>query len=180
MLEPGVYLFGFWAIFTLLTFVIVRDIAAPVMFVHAGTGVYFSDLYFQSYTSEIYLTFALLVICATLISFLYVGTKVEKQYDNGPLNASIQADHRISYVIWIATLPAIFGQLYMIYMFGGISGYVCAAKWGTKFFHGLGPLKTLIATYAPISLLFFAIIMNLRCSRFLKMSLVYTFLYLLS
>ena len=40
-------------------------------------------------------------------------------------------------------------------MFDGLPSYLVAAKHGTKYFHGLGPLKTLIGTYYPISLFYF-------------------------
>ena len=108
-----------------------------------------------------------------------LGKNINRPIINIQLDVPAKVNKKISFLLWMATLPAILGQLYMIHMFGGISGYVVAAKWGTKYFHGLGPLKTLIATYSPISLLFFAIIMNFRCSRYLKLfqsTLLYSFL----
>ena len=77
MLEIGTLPFCILGDLYSLNHVIVRDIAAPVMFVHAGVGVYFSDLYFRNYSFEIYFIFLLLVIRADAVSFIYFGKKYQ-------------------------------------------------------------------------------------------------------
>ena len=94
MLEIGTLLFVFWAISTLLTYVIVRDIAAPVMFVHAGVGVYFSDLYFRNYSFEIYFIFLLLVIVPTVVSFIYFGKNINRPIINIQLDVPAKVNKK--------------------------------------------------------------------------------------
>jgi len=50
-------------------------------------------------------------------------------------------------------------------MFGGLEGYMIAAKYGTREFHGLGPIKSIISTYYPVSIFYFAYVIKNTNSR---------------
>ena len=166
MTDEGIIYFIIWCLSTTICFINSKDIAAPIMFVCAALGVYFSEIFFINYRFEIDFFYILVCLFVALLSFVYVGRKSRFVPVNlngrGHLKFS---SSKIDLNIWIVSLPAILGQIYMIQMFDGFAGYLVAAKMGTKYFHGLGPLKSIIATYHPVFLFYFALVINRVNSR---------------
>ena len=114
---------------------------------------YYSDLLISDYIIEIHISYWLILFTLMLVSFAY-PRKINQYFPNRLYSAehpkslhtrNIKRDYT-TILFWIASLPAILAQIYMIQMFDGLPGYVVAAKWGTKFFHGLGPLKYIQST----------------------------------
>jgi oligosaccharide repeat unit polymerase len=128
------------------------------MFSVVALGVFFSDIFISDYPIEIVLIYLLLCITVVLVSFVYTKRKIPNY--RASLRAPTLNISGASVVLWCLSLPAIAAQLYFIYLFGGLDGYITAAKHGTKNFWGLGPLKTLVTTFYSINLLYFGLLIN--------------------
>jgi oligosaccharide repeat unit polymerase len=173
MTITGVYLFIFWIAATCAALAIIRDLAAPQLMFCAALGVFFSDIFVTEYDIYVYgiYVISLLVVLASCVynrDGLYLssqrspGKSVKLNNDDHSKQDNI--DIR-SGLLWIASIPAIISMVYMVYIFGGFASYLIAAKHGTKYFYGLGPLKVLITTFYPISLYYFALLISRRRSR---------------
>lgn len=157
----GFTLFIIWVLCTSVCLINSRDIASPVMFVCASLGVYFSDLFFIDYRIEILFLYILFCCITAFLSFTYFSeTKPTNLSNSNKRYFHSYQSSRTDIMIWLLSIVPILSQLYMVQKFGGFGNYIVAAKWGTKYFHGLGPLKTVNALYYPISLAYFAIFIN--------------------
>jgi hypothetical protein len=161
MTTIGLTLFIVWVVCTFVCLINSRDIASPVMFVCASLGVYFSHLFFIDYRIEVIFLYILICCITAFLSFFYLFEgKLAYCSNSDKTFFHSHQTARADLIIWTLSIVPILSQLYMVQMFGGIESYVIAAKWGTKNFHGLGPLKTLNALYYPMSLSYFAIFIN--------------------
>jgi oligosaccharide repeat unit polymerase len=59
--------------------------------------------------------------------------------------------------IWLASLPAIGAQIYIVQLFGGIQGYINVIGDRVIELRGLGPAKTLVSTVVVLSLVYFSV-----------------------
>lgn len=161
--EIGLVLFFFWNITALTCFIYTKDIASPLMLTIAGVGVYFSDIFISYYRFEIVTIYVLILLSIILICFMCYSKKGNQNQENSAYGI-VKTNHlKFSTVLlWLISIPSIIAQVYLVLKFGGFDGYIPAAKMGTKYFHGLGPLKTIISTYFPISLFYFAMLI---CSK---------------
>ena len=67
--------------------------------------------------------------------------------------------------VWLATLPAIAAQIYIVQLFGGIEGYI--SMFGNRVieFRGLGWAKTLMSTVVALNLIYFGVGLTRRRSK---------------
>jgi len=150
----GTYLLIFWFIVTGLSLRLTRDIAAPQLLYCAAFGFFFFSIFIEKHSIYLYLVYVSSLLIVLASCFLYNTSSSSRN----KIQLKNQANFKVpAAAIWFLSLPAILGMLYMIEMFGGLSSYIVAAQHGTKSFWGMGPLKTIIATYYPLSLYYFAL-----------------------
>mgnify|MGYP000926043327 CR=1 FL=1 len=167
ILELGYVAILLWPLMVGICYANSRDIASPTLMVGASAGVYYSDLLISDYIIEIHIAYWCILFTLILASFAY-RKRITRYFPNSlhsveqhkPFHTgNIKRDYT-TILFWVASLPAVLSQIYMIQMFDGFAGYVFAAKRGTEFFHGLGPLKSIIASYYPISFFYFALVIR--------------------
>jgi hypothetical protein len=162
MTEVGLLIFLIWCVSVTFVFFVTRDIASPQMMFMASLGVFFSDIFFSQYNLYIYAIYILLlfiVLLTTVIYFQYTPKNHNFHYDLHK-NKQVNAPYFSLSIFWILSLPAIIANIYLINMFGGLEGYMMAAKYGTREFHGLGIIKSIISTYYPVSIFYFAYVIK--------------------
>ncbi|HEX3848254.1 MAG TPA: O-antigen polymerase [Steroidobacteraceae bacterium] len=59
--------------------------------------------------------------------------------------------------IWVASLPAIAAQIYIVHLFDGIQGYINMIGNRVLETRGLGPAKTVVSTISILNLMYFAV-----------------------
>ena len=161
MTDFGIFLFLFWLVICLFVFAITRDIASPPMMFLACLGSFFSDIFFTNYSdaiNAIYLIILMIILLSTIV-YVIKYKKMVSSYNKDKVSLyrqDIKKQKSLFILFWFLSLPSIVGQFYMIYMFGGVTNFLIAAQFGTREFHGLGPIKTIISTYYPVGLFYFA------------------------
>lgn len=164
----GTYLLILWSIVTFTSWRLTRDIASPQMMFCASLFVFFFDIFLSQHSIYMYGTYILSLLIVLISSFFNQPRLFETQLTQNKFifnkdQLKPEPDYKLPKIaIWLMSIPSILSMLYMINMFGGIEGYIVAAQHGTKFFYGLGPLKTMISTLYPISLYYFALLISKR------------------
>jgi len=134
-----------------------RDVAAPPLLFCAAAGLFFSDVFFSQYPNTIYLIYGLILFAIWAASQVYGfpnGTRrTHSQLTNQDLLSSLKIP---TATLWLLSLPGLLANIKLVQMFGGPIEYLMAAKYGTRNFYGLGPIKTAISTIYPIGLCYFA------------------------
>ena len=162
MTDIGFLLFLAWFITSFLVFIITKDIVSPAMLFVGSLGVFFSDIFFTEYSVYIYITYINILLIIAVSTIVYVDKYNLLYFSNDKQNIvkspvkNLIAEKTPSKLFWILSSPSIIAQLYMINKFGGFTGFLVAAQFGTREFHGLGPIKTIISTYYPVALFYYA------------------------
>ena len=150
----GTYMLIFWFVVTGLSLRLTRDIAAPQLLYCAALGFFFFSIFIEDHTIYMYFVYVSSLLIVLASCFLNNASNSSKKM----LKLNNRANLKVPVIsIWFLSFPAILGMLYMIEMFGGLGSYIIAAQHGTKSFWGMGPLKTIVATYYPLSLYYFAL-----------------------
>ena len=126
MTEIGSFIFLAWATCTTIALFNCRDIAAPVMFVLAALGFFFSGLFFRQYSDSIIFLYLATLIIVTSISFLYYVSRRTQQ--SIEVSRSSEPIKYSQILLWLFSMPALLAQLYMFFLFGGSSGYLEALQ----------------------------------------------------
>lgn len=163
----GINLILLWIFVTSFTWYLTKDIASPQMMFCAALFVFFFDIFITEYSIYLYSIYAVSLLIILVSSFFnqpkfFTNTKYRKINNKKEI-----IEYKLPKIsLWLMSLPSILAMLYMINMFGGIESYIVAAQHGTKNFHGLGPLKTIIGTFYPISLYYYALLIAKKRSSF--------------
>jgi oligosaccharide repeat unit polymerase len=173
MTDIGVIIFAVILILSLIILKSTKDIVAPPMIMLGISFIYFLDIFFSDYQFNVYVIYVLILLI--ILSSLIPYSSIRKKTKFFPLKNSYILPKTSFSVFWILTIPAVLAQIYMIQMFGGIIDFSIAAKHGTKNFAGLGILKSLITTYYPISLVYYAYLINGKTTFFSKVLYVVHF-----
>ena len=78
--------------------------------------------------------------------------------------AGIARERNVTFWIWLASLPAIAAQIYVVQSFNGLEGYINVIGNRVIELRGLGWAKTLIATVVVLNLIYFAVGLTRRRS----------------
>jgi hypothetical protein len=170
--EVGYCLIILLCIFIVWAVYMGKDLASPQLFFFAALGVFWFDIFLVQQTVYIYLIYVISLIVVFSSCFYNSRSGIITQqppeerlvaHSLTPKNNG-RRDLRPG-ILWLASLPSLVGTVYLIYLSGSLIEYVADAKYGTRNFAGLGPLKAIIATFYPISLYYFAVLINESRSR---------------
>lgn len=162
----GIYLLLIWLIVTFISLRLTRDIASPQLMFCASLFFFFFDIFLTEHSIYMYGIYIISLLIILASSFINQPQQVlkgkfpeSKSYPSSQLFS--MPNYKIPVVlIWLASLPSILAMIYLIIKFDGIFSYIVAAQHGTKSFAGMGPLKTIISTFYPISLYYFALLIS--------------------
>lgn len=158
MTDIGVFFLVLISILSLMLLKFTKDVVSPSMLMLGLSFIFFFDIYITDYQSEVYYIYLLILL---LIFSSIIPYQINRKKTNFIARKNSFILPKTSFLVfWILSIPAILAQIYFIQMFGGLIDFSLAAKHGTKNFAGLGVLKTLIATYYPISLVYYAYVIN--------------------
>lgn len=147
-----------WAMLFFYSVLITKDFFSPPVMFSGILGVFYADLFLNNHDLDL-LSIYLSMLCVVVIgSYPYI--KIFKIKSVKSQNNIINTIHFPAMRLWILAVPAIVCQLYMIFDFGGLAGYLIAAKFGTREFYGLGPLKTIISSIYPLGMISFCYYIN--------------------
>ncbi|MDA8649867.1 oligosaccharide repeat unit polymerase [Alphaproteobacteria bacterium] len=170
--EAGVFLFLLWCFATCSLVHITRDLASPPLMYLAVLGFFWGEIFVTEQNTYIYALYVLsiLIVCVSSLTLqLHSGSQrtISLSYEASKSSDSRNfSDSKLNTLtLWVVSIPALICIMYLIQMFGGLVGYLAAAQHGTKYFHGLGPLKVLISTLYPVSLFYFAVLIQKSRSR---------------
>jgi oligosaccharide repeat unit polymerase len=79
---------------------------------------------------------------------------------------SSSKERNVAFWIWVASLPAIAAQVYIVHLFNGLEGYLNMIGNRVIEMRGLGWVKTLTATIVLLNLMYFGIGLTRRRSKF--------------
>ena len=106
----------------------------------------------------------LTILLSTIIPYFSIHRKCDSYANhNQSCNSkeSIKSLQKLpTLLFWIVSLPAILAMYYLINKFGGFDGYLVAAQFRTREFHGLGAIKSIISTYYVVNIFYFSYIIN--------------------
>ena len=168
MTDIGIFIFVIWALSIIFVYKASNDMASPQIMSMVVLGLFFSDIFFSKYDYYIYSIYIviILVILVSTIPYFFIHRKCNSYTDYNRifnLKESVKSLHKLklpALLFWIASLPAIFAMYYLINKFGGLDGYLMAAQFRTREFHGLGAIKSIISTYYVVNIFYFSYIIN--------------------
>ena len=157
MTEVGALLFLYWGITGVLTLIFVPDFFSPDKFILASLGFFFGDIFFSQYDNWVVL------IYFSLLTFLWWGVWISYKFRIGSYPGYRFRPNRISVdyrLFWILSIPPIIANVYMIYSFGGIVGYINSIAMREMEFKGMGILLVFLKMFPVINLVYFCHFIN--------------------
>ena len=162
MSDIGIFFFVIWALSIIFVYKANKDIASPQIIYMVIIGLFFSDIFFSKYDYYLYAIYVviILVVLISTAPYFFIHRKCSPYTDCRHicnLKDSIKGLHKPPLLLfWMVSLPAIFAMYYLINKFGGFEGYLAAAQFRTREFHGLGAIKTIISTYYVVNIFYFS------------------------
>ena len=155
MLDLNILAIVLWLLLFIFCAVVAKEVFTPPVMFSGLLGIFYLDLFVSSHEPEMFAVYIAMLIAVALGSYPYVRRKKRTHYRSG-IARDLESNRPIPMArIWIMAIPAVTAQLYMIFDFGGLAGYALAAKFGTREFAGMGPLKTIIASIYPLGIICF-------------------------
>jgi len=166
MTDIGISIFIIWALSIIFTYIVSKDMASPQIVFMTILGFFFSDIFFSNYHYYIYAIYIvmILVVLVSTIPYFFIHRKCDSYASYGStlkLKENIKRSQKLpTPLFWIVSFPGILAMYYLINKFGGLDGYLIAAQFRTREFHGLGAIKTIISTYYVVNIYYFSCIIN--------------------
>lgn len=150
------------ALFALLTN---RDIFSPGKFYLISFVLFYAgalDLP-EDYDLWLLVLLVLLIGIATIVLEAN-GTPAPAIHRVSRFDAAMVKERNVAFWIWLASLPAVAAQIYIVHFFNGIEGYINMIGNRVIELRGLGWAKTLAATIIVLNLIYFAVGLTRRRS----------------
>jgi oligosaccharide repeat unit polymerase len=174
----GFLAFTFWISTCAFAYVLIRDPLSPDKLMLSFVGLFFSAIFFETY-DFVYIFIFVCINIAILIGIL-IGTLIRKDrnlFQSQHTESYSKSDKFIKYsnysfkLLWVASAPALFAQLYLISIFGGVDGYINVIALRVVEFRGLGPLRVLINTFFIINVIYFSLMIACKNRNFWEWAL---------
>jgi hypothetical protein len=117
-------------------------------------GVFFAAIFFNPYDPLVYAVYMVILLSILISTAVFIRSTANLVSFRNALDPSDYAG--APRVLWVLSIPPVIAQLALVSHFGGLVEFLIAAKWGTREFWGMGPLKTIISTIYPLNLLYFS------------------------
>lgn len=179
----GIFLLAAWLCVVVLSFWVVRDIFSPDKLMLVALGVFFGGIFFDDYSLEISVVYALLLAAAMTVIVAFAP--ILRSAQSKPVARAPNRERGrngmplVSYgFFWLVSLPALAAQVGMIEHFGGIVGYVNILALSVVEFQGLGWLTSIIKTFSIIDLIYFSYLVTRR-KRTVSVTVIYVIHFLI-
>lgn len=151
-------------IFSILTN---RDLLSPGKFYLVSFVLFYAGALSSPDDYELWLLILLVLLVGVATVCLEAGARPMPSVHRVPgRRRNAPRERSVTFWIWLASLPAIAAQIYMIRFFNGIEGYINMIGNRVIELRGLGWAKTLIATIVVLNLIYFALGLTRSRSRF--------------
>ena len=147
------------------------DIFSPAKFFLLSFAVFHAGILFMTAQTELWmLVFIVLLVAYAVVlleeKYKFFYYKGQQDISGVVCTGTDICDDRLVWFLWMLSLPGLFSQAYMFYVFGGIEGFINSLAFRVVEWRGLGWAKTLISIMAPVNLVYFAIGLSKTRSRF--------------
>ncbi len=150
-----------WGLLFSYSVFIARDFFSPPVMFSGVLGVFYLDLFLNDHDLYIILIYISMLYVVALGTYPYIKN-FKFNFYGVVFNEFKYGEYIPTAKLWMLAAPAILGQLYLIWSFGGLFDYLIAAKFGTREFHGLGPVKTIISSIFPLGMISFCYYITLK------------------
>lgn len=157
MIALKIAIFLIFTTSVLLSISINKDVFSPSKWFLAYFAFYFSDIYISEYSIEMHFLVILIVFS------IFIGVFLDRSSVKYPvefLQDKKKTTLKVHFLFYLMLLVPVLAQIYIIYVFGGLSSYVGIIKMRVLEFRGLGPILTLIKLYSPIMLVYFGFLLS--------------------
>ena len=112
-----------------------KDIFSPSKFYLLFLTIYFLDVFISDQISYVYLVYSVYLLLGYIFVFIDKGNAISQ---GSPPPTFELKEGRVLLTIWLLTLVPVLAQLYLIFHFGGLIGYLFSIKTRVLDWHGLG------------------------------------------
>jgi hypothetical protein len=130
-----------------------RDLFSPAKFFLLNIVLFFGGAISSDLSSEVWIYISAIVVSGLIMLGMEKPPRGPEQTKTERCNGEKAPS---ALLLWACSLPGIIAQTYLIYLFGGLEGYVNIIGSRLAELRGLGALTTLTRTLQPINCLFFA------------------------
>jgi oligosaccharide repeat unit polymerase len=149
-------------LFSLLTN---RDVLSPGKFYLVSFVLFYVGALASPDNYELWLLILLVLLIGVATVCLEANARPAPAVHHvSPVRAGTAKERNVAFWIWLASLPAIAAQIYIVQMFNGIEGYINVIGNRVIELRGLGWAKSLIATVVVLNLIYFAVGLTRRRS----------------
>jgi len=139
-----------------MCFLVNKDPLSPDKLFFVNCGIYFASLFYDNENVKIHLIFIGICVAAFLGSCLaFRGAAVKNKYKKEECVKKQTFPFFPVTKIWVASIPALFCQYYLLNRFGSFGDYVKAVTLSEKEFAGLGILIWTIKSFSICNIIYF-------------------------
>ena len=149
-----------------LAFLTNRDMFSPGKFYLVSFAMFYAGALASPGDYELWMLMLLVLLIGVATVCLEAGAARRIPRAAQPPDGSPSRARNVAFWIWLASLPAIASQVYLVHLFNGLEGYINEIGNRVIETRGLGWAKTLIATILILNLMYFGIGLTRRRSKF--------------
>lgn len=150
----------------LFAFLTNRDMFSPGKFYLISFALFYAGALAAPDQYELWLLMLLVLLIGIATVCLEAGANSPMRGSRiAPPPSAASRERNVAFWIWIASIPAIAAQIYIVHLFNGLEGYINMIGNRVIETRGLGWAKTLTATIVILDLMYFAIGLTRRRSK---------------
>jgi hypothetical protein len=148
-----------------LAFLTNRDMFSPGKFYLISFMMFYAGALASPDEYELWLLMLLVLLIGVATVCLEAGAALQIPREAQLPQRSSSGERNVAFWIWVASLPAIAAQVYIVHHFDGLEGYINIIGDRVIEMRGLGWAKTLTATIVILDLMYFGIGLTRRRSK---------------